>query len=100
MAEVGQMIKTYVCVCVCVLQEWFQYDLTSWEQPYIIEQGFSDLSLLTYKPDNSLMGGGGDCPVPGRKVSSPHNLYPLEARATSPPTSETQKCLQKLPNVP
>lgn len=44
-----------MCVCVCVLQAGFRYDLTSCEQLCIIEQGFSNLALLIYKPDNSLL---------------------------------------------
>ena len=79
MAEAGSVID--VCACVCALQGGFWCDLTSREQPYITEQGPSDLALTTPQAGRSLLWGADLCGGGGR--AGPGSL-PTRCRCSSP----------------
>ena len=46
-----------------------------------LEKSLANSSLLIFWPDNSLLAGGGDCPMHCRIFSNFYDLYPLDAKA-------------------
>ena len=60
-----------------------------------MEQAFSNLALLTFGPDKSLLVRR---PVHCRVCCSIPDLYPLEAVVTAPLNYDNQKCVQSFPD--
>lgn len=46
-----------------------------------LEKSLANSSLLISWPDNSLLGGGGGCPLHYRIFSNVYDLHPLDAKA-------------------